>query len=94
MFFFLTLSLPVTTQETLVDSVDQYQTAQNMQSDLWSTPSTLLFHLFFSQWKSTIYLFASERVNIFSGIFDPQAIALGLDESIILLSEIVKDFSL
>ena len=29
------------TQEAFVDSVDQDQTAQNVQSDLWSTLSTL-----------------------------------------------------
>ena len=33
----LTLSLLISTQELFVDSVDQDQTAQNMQSDLWST---------------------------------------------------------
>ena len=27
----------MTTQEAFVESVDQDQTAQNMQSDLWST---------------------------------------------------------
>ena len=31
---FLTLSLPMITQEAFVDSVDQDQTAQNMISDL------------------------------------------------------------
>ena len=31
----------MTTQEVFVDSVDQDQTAQNVQSDLWSTMSTL-----------------------------------------------------
>ena len=30
----------MTTQEAFVDSVDQDQTAQNVQSDLWSTLST------------------------------------------------------
>ena len=30
-------------QEAFVDSVDQDQTPQNVQSDLWSTQSTLLF---------------------------------------------------
>ena len=30
----LTFSLPMTTQEAFVDSVDQDQTAQNVQSDL------------------------------------------------------------
>ena len=30
-------------QEAFVDSVDQDQTAQNMQSDLWSTLSTFSF---------------------------------------------------
>ena len=30
-------------QEAFVDSVDQDQTAQNVQSDLWSTLSTLSF---------------------------------------------------
>ena len=38
----LTLSLLLTTQEAFVDSVDQDQTAQNVQSDLWSTLSTFL----------------------------------------------------
>ena len=33
----------MTTQEAFLDSVDQDQTAQNVQSDLWSTLSTLLF---------------------------------------------------
>ena len=37
-----TLSLMFwTTQEALVDSVDQDQTAQNMQSDIWCTLSTV-----------------------------------------------------
>ena len=31
------------TPEAFVDSVDQDQTAQNVQSDLWSTLSTALF---------------------------------------------------
>ena len=31
----------MTTQEAFVDSVDQDQTAQNVQSDLWSTLSTI-----------------------------------------------------
>ena len=31
------------TQEAFVDSVDQDQTAQNVQSDLWSTLSTVSF---------------------------------------------------
>ena len=30
----------MTTQEAFVDSIDQDQTAQNMQSDLWSMLST------------------------------------------------------
>ena len=38
-----TLSYLVMTQVALVDNVDQDQTAQNMQSDLWSTLSTELF---------------------------------------------------
>ena len=33
----------MTTQEAFVDSVDQDQTAQNVQSDPWSTLSTFLF---------------------------------------------------
>ena len=37
----LTLSFLMTTQEALVDSVDQDQTAQNVQSDLRSTLSTV-----------------------------------------------------
>ena len=58
------------TQEAFVDSVDQDQTAQNVQSDLWSTLSTLNRFLIlqwkyiFSQWKTTIYSFGSERVNL------------------------------
>ena len=39
----LTISLLMTTQEAFVDSVDQDQTAQNVQSDLWSTLSTFSF---------------------------------------------------
>ena len=39
----LTLSLLLTTQEAFVDSVDQDQTAQDMQSELWSTLSTFSF---------------------------------------------------
>ena len=39
----LTLSLLMTTQEDFLDSVDQDQTAQNVQSDLWSTLFTLFF---------------------------------------------------
>ena len=42
-FKFLTLSLLLTIQEAFVDSADQDQTAQNVQSDLWSTLSTFLF---------------------------------------------------
>ena len=33
----------MTTQEAFVDSVDQDQIAQNVQSDLWSTLSTFSF---------------------------------------------------
>ena len=33
----------MTTQEAFVDSVDQDQTAQNVQSDLWSTLSKFSF---------------------------------------------------
>ena len=33
----------MTTRDAFVDSVDQDQTAQNVQSDLWSTPSTFSF---------------------------------------------------
>ena len=39
----LTLSLLTTTQVAFVDSVDQDQTAQNVQPDLWSTQSIILF---------------------------------------------------
>ena len=39
----LTLSLLMTTYETFVDRVDQDLIAQNMQSDLLSTLSTILF---------------------------------------------------
>ena len=39
----LTLSLLMTRQETFVESVDQDQTAQNMQSDNLSTLSTFSF---------------------------------------------------
>ena len=38
----LTLSL-LMTQEVFVDIVDQDQTAQNVQSNLWSTLSTFSF---------------------------------------------------
>ena len=31
------------TQEAFVDTVDQDQTAQNVQSDLWSTLSTFFY---------------------------------------------------
>ena len=31
------------TKEAFVDSADQVETAQNMQSDLWSTLSPFLF---------------------------------------------------
>ena len=37
------------TQEAFVDGVDQYQTAQNMQSDVWSTLSTF-FILDYNYW--------------------------------------------
>ena len=37
--FIPALSLPMTTLEAFVDSVDQDQTAQNVQSDLWFTLS-------------------------------------------------------
>ena len=62
----------MTTQEAFVDSVDQDQTARNVQSDLWSTLSTFSFYIisesflhlamgvYFSQWKTTIYSFGSE----------------------------------
>ena len=36
----LTVSLLMTTHKALVDSVDQNQTTQNVQSELWSTLST------------------------------------------------------
>ena len=36
----LNLSITQMTQEASVDSIDQDQTAQNVQSDLWSTLST------------------------------------------------------
>ena len=63
----------MTTQEAFVDIVDQDQTAEDMQSDLWSTLSTFSFQIItklflilqwrdiFSQWKNSIYLFGSER---------------------------------
>ena len=38
----ITLSLLLTTPEAFEDGVDQDQTAQNVQSDLWSTLSTFL----------------------------------------------------
>ena len=41
----LTLSLLMTTQKAFVDSVDQDQTAQNVQSDLCSTLSTFSFYI-------------------------------------------------
>ena len=70
----LTLSLLMMTPEAFVDSVDQ---DQNVESDLWSTPSildlpiqiiTMLSFILqwkcnFSQWKSLIYLFSCERVK-------------------------------
>ena len=58
--------------------IDQDQSTQNVQSDLWSTLSTIslyiitksflhlameVFLFLFSQWKTTIYSFGSERVN-------------------------------
>ena len=39
----LNLSLLLMTQEASVDSADQDQTVQNMQSDLWSKLSTFYF---------------------------------------------------
>ena len=69
-------------QEAFVDSVDQDQTAQNVQSDLWSTLYTVSFYsitklflhlameVYFSQWKSTINSFSSERVKREVGIID------------------------
>ena len=72
---YLTLSLLMMTQKDFLDSVDQDQTAQNVQFYLWSTlflhfHSRLYLNCFFilqwkyifSQWKTKIYLFASERV--------------------------------
>ena len=41
----LTLSLLMTTQDAFVDSVGQDQIAQNVQSDLESTPSTFSFFI-------------------------------------------------
>ena len=38
----LTLSLPLTMQESFVDSADQDQTSQNKQSNILTTLSTLL----------------------------------------------------
>ena len=35
----------MTTQEAFVDSVDQDQTAQNVQSDLWSTLPSFSFKI-------------------------------------------------
>ena len=35
----------MTIEEAFVDSVDQDQTAQNMQSDLWSKLSTFSFYI-------------------------------------------------
>ena len=71
----------MTIQQAFVDSVDQDQTAQNVQSDLWSTLSTvfvsrlllsrsfiLLLYCILSQLKTTIYLFGGERLN--SGTFN------------------------
>ena len=40
-----TVSLLLTTHEAFVDSVDQDQTARNVQSDLWSTLSTISFYI-------------------------------------------------
>ena len=41
----LTLSILMTTQEAFVDSVDQDQTVQNVQSDLLSTLSSFSFYI-------------------------------------------------
>ena len=41
--YFKTLSLLMKTLAAWVDSVDQDQTAENVQSDLWSKLSTFLF---------------------------------------------------
>ena len=65
----LTLSLLSMTQETFVDSVDQDQTAQNVQSDLWSTQSIFFIPDFnyTISCNGTVLLankkFGGERVN-------------------------------
>ena len=74
----LSLSSLLTTQQAFVDSVDQDQTAQNVQSDFFNLHchSSLQLNCFFilqwkcifSQGKTTIYLFGSVRViRCFSG---------------------------
>ena len=70
----LTLSLLTAITEAFVDSVDQDTTAQNVQSDLWSTPFTFsfLYHtwivsstwngrVFFSQWITKFYSYVTKR---------------------------------
>ena len=59
----LTLSAPSVNTGTFADGIDQDQTAQNTQSDLWSIPSAclvkLLTHFF---WTTNFRLFQIERL--------------------------------
>ena len=51
------------TQEAFLDSVDQDQTVQNMQSDIWSTLATFIildYNLTVSSWNGSTFL-ADER---------------------------------
>ena len=70
----------MTTQEATMDSVDQDQTAQNVQSDLWFTLSTfsiwiitkLFLHVFLANEKTSSYLFSTERVNLYPWCITPR----------------------
>ena len=43
----------MTIQEAFTDSIDQDQTAQNVQSDLWSTLSTFSFSIIIELFRHT-----------------------------------------
>ena len=60
----LTLSLLMTIQEVFVDSVDQDQTAQYMQSYLQSTLSTF-FNLLFLYLAMALYIQPNKKHNLF-----------------------------